>query len=193
MIVMKKMTRFLLLAMVPGLLLPASPVWADGNKITAGNPALLTDVGQGNNAMLIRAMLRRGNVIEFEMNELAGVDKLAGKKSLIIGVGASTKGLGAAGLDVAQEMGRLNALLEAAKKEKIPVIGVHIGGESRRGELSDQFIERVLRESDVFIVWTSGNEDGFFTRVAAEHRIDLRPVKNRLEARSVLESLFAKK
>jgi hypothetical protein len=185
------MKKSLFLFILPGLFLAAQAARAEAPATVAyENPVLLTDVGQGNNARLISAMLRRSKTVEVEIKELAGADQLDGKKTLIVGVGASTKGLGAAGLDVGQEMRRVDALLAAAKERGIPVIGVHVGGESRRGELSDQFNAQVLRRSDVFIVWKAGDEDGFFTRLARTHEVDLRVVDNRIEIGAIIESLF---
>lgn len=184
------MKTYLTLAVIAGLFMTAPITSAVASAPAMQNPALLVDIGLGNNARSINALLRRSPQIQAEMVELANASHLAGKKTLIIAVGASTKGLGAAGLDVGQETARTEALLSAAKEQGIPVIGVHSGGESRRGELSDQFNERVLRASSVFIVWEEGNRDGFFTRLAEANGVDLRIVPTRLGVGAELDKLF---
>ena len=184
------MKTLLLTAFAAILLMTAPATSAEAATGSVQNPVLLTDVGQGNNAKSIRALLRRSQKVQIEMEELARASHLEGKGTLVIAVGASTKGLGAAGLDIGQEMARLEELLAAAEAANIPVIGVHIGGESRRGELSDVFTTRVVRASKVMIVWDGGNQDGYFTNLAAAHSIDLRIVDNKMAVGSVLESLF---
>ena len=44
------------------------------------------------------------------------------------------------------------------------IIGLHIGGEARRGELSDRLLMR-LSLRDYFIVVEEGNKDGLFTKL----------------------------
>ena len=126
---------------------------------------LVTDVGQGNNAKIIRMLLKKSGIENVKLVELATIDDLDGIEMLIVGVGASTKGLGAAGLDVEAESQRAAELLTAADEQSIRVVGVHIGGKPRRGEISDSLNELVLNGSDVFVAWSDGNEDGFFTKL----------------------------
>jgi len=132
-----------------------------------GSGILVTDVGQGNNAKIIRMLLTKNGVEDVKFVELATPADLEGVEMLIVGVGASTKGLGAAGLNVEAESARATELLQAAKKRSIRIVGVHIGGKPRRGEISDSLNRLVLMASDVFVVWKDGNEDGFFSELAA--------------------------
>ena len=154
------------------------------------DPVLVTDVGQGNNARLVQVMLKRDGSVEFKSEAQAGVEMLEGRKTLIIGVGASTKGLGAAGLDADTELTRGKALIKAAKDQEIDIIGVHIGGPARRGELSDQFVEAVFRASDTFIAWEGGNKDGFLTKLAEETNIPYIQTKGKKEVGEKLVALF---
>lgn len=134
-------------------------------------PVFVTDIGQGNTARLIEVMLRRGgDKIKFDSKPLGTVKDLGEAKTLLIGVGGSTKGLGAAGLDATVETERMKALIETAKKAEISIIGVHMGGMPRRGELSDAFNRYVFEQSNLFILWKGGNEDGFFTRLEKEKK-----------------------
>ena len=61
-----------------------------------------------------------------------------GAKTVLLVLGASSKGLGAAGISAQGEIDRTNLLIAEAKKQGIKIIGLHIGGKSRRGEMSDE-------------------------------------------------------
>jgi hypothetical protein len=172
---------------------PASaPAADDPAAATCEFPALLVDVGQGNNAKLLQAVMRRNGAPEgsYTLKEVATEADLEGIKTLVIGVGASTKGLGAAGLDVATESARAKALMDAAKKAGIKVVGVHIGGIPRRGELSDTFNAQVLKGSDLFLFSEDGNEDGFFTRLAEAEEVPVLSVETKAQAPDLLKKLF---
>jgi hypothetical protein len=141
---------------------------ADGKKVNLPEfkqPVFVTDVGQGNTARLVEVMLRRGGKIQYKSEPLGSAKDLGDAKTLLIGVGGSTKGLGAAGLEAGAETERMKSLIEAARKNDMAIIGVHMGGMPRRGELSDPFNRHVFENSDLFILWEGGNEDGFFTRL----------------------------
>ena len=81
-------------------------------------------------------------------------------------VGGSSKGLGAAGIDKEQEIDRVKGLLDAAKSSGMKILVMHVGGEGRRGALSDAFIEVAVPYADALIVVDGGNEDGLFDRLA---------------------------
>lgn len=83
----------------------------------------------------------------------------------MIVIGGSSKGLGAAGISADAELERTKALLAEAKKRGMKIIGLHVGGEARRGELSDRFINEVVPSCDYFIVVEEGNKDGLFTKL----------------------------
>ena len=59
---------------------------------------------------------------------------------MVIAVGASVKGFGAAGITAETEMTRTAALLDAAEAAGVKIVGVHIGGAERRQGLSEQFL-----------------------------------------------------
>lgn len=161
---------------------------------TSALPILVTDVGQGNNAKLIAAMLKRLNLSQdaITTNELAKAGDLGNAKTLIVGVGASTKGLGAAGLNTAQEAERATQLLAAAREKKLRIVGVHLGGEARRGELSDTFNKQVLDASEEFIVWSGGNADGFFTKNAGA-KVKLITVEKKTDVGTKLQEILGLK
>ena len=59
---------------------------------------------------------------------ITGADLPDDCKTLILAVGGSSKGLGAAGIDADQELARTDALISAAKEKGIIVLALHTGG-----------------------------------------------------------------
>ena len=94
-------------------------------------------------------------------------------KTLILVLGASLKGLGAAGLDMNEEINRVKTLLAACESRNIPIICLHLGGQSRRGELSDKIINLFLTQAGLALVVLSGNQDELFTKICQTNNIPL--------------------
>lgn len=139
----------------------------------AREPAMLTSVGQGAEVFMVRTLLERAG-LEHSFNLWLEVRHLTDRyKTLILEVGGSAKGLGEAGISVAEEIGRAEALLARAAELELVVIVSHVGGEGRRGALSDPLIHSVAPAADYLIVVEAGNKDGFFTRIAAENAIPM--------------------
>ena len=153
-------------------------------------PYLLTDIGQGNGAKVVRALLKKQGIAP-DMKEMATAADLKGAKTLLVGFGASTKGLGAAGLDAEQEIKRAKELLDAARAAKVPVVAIHLGGTSRRGELSDRFNALVMDSADHAVVWKEGDGDGFFTKKAADRKITLKTVEQKNDAGEALKAILS--
>lgn len=135
-------------------------------------PIFITSSGQALDAFTIKTLLGRAGV-EAQYDPIVVADKLTGVKTLVIAMGASVKGFGAAGITAETEIARTKALIEAAKAAGIVIVGVHIGGEDRRGGISEQFVELVAPASDRLIVWKDGDADGYFAKLAADKDIPL--------------------
>jgi hypothetical protein len=151
-------------------------VWAQEAKFTAREPALLTTAGQSADLNMAKVLLDR-NKVALKVAPLAGADDLKDVGSLIIVIGGSTKGLGAAGINTDKEMARVEQLMAKAAAQKIPIIGMHIGGKARRGELSDKFVELVTPKSTFLMVVKEGDSDGYFSKVMADKKISGRIVE----------------
>ncbi len=124
----------------------------------------LTSVGQSPDAVMARVVFRK-LAVDVDYDALMKPEALAGQKVLVAVVGGSSKGLGAAGIDQDQEKARAIALIEAAKTKGIKVLVMHVGGEGRRGTLSDLFIEAVVPLADHLIVVEGADKDGLFSRL----------------------------
>lgn len=160
----------------------------DKSKFEA--PVLITSFGQSTDAAMLDNVMGRLDV-EYTYNATATADDVAGYKTIIITVGASTKGLGAAGISEADETARAEAFMEAVKSADCEVICCHIGGASRRGALSDAFADMVLTESSYVIVKEDGNADGKFTNYAKENDIPITLVNQTKNTVTVLTDLFS--
>jgi hypothetical protein len=173
------------------LLRLSAPAIADEVPVKSELPVLVTSSGQALDAFTLKTLLTRANV-ENNYDPLAKTDKLGGMKTLVIVMGASVKGFGAAGITADTEITRTRELLKAAKERKIPTIGVHIGGAARRDNLSMQFVEVVAPAVDYLVVWKDGNEDGYFTRIADERKVPLTTLNLPVEAGKTLAKSFGK-
>lgn len=133
----------------------------------AAKPAFVTTVGQSADIEMVKVLLDRA-AIPHKDNPQAKAGDLAasGAKTLLVVLGGSTKGLGAAGISADAEIERAKALIAEARKLGITIIGLHVGGEARRGQLSDRFIEAAAPACQYLIVVADGDKDGFITRLA---------------------------
>lgn len=126
----------------------------------------ITSVGQSPDGMMVKVLMKKLK-IEPDYEALMKNDMLGGHKVLIAVVGGSSKGLGAAGIDKDQEKARAVSLMEAAKSAGMKVLVMHVGGDGRRGDLSDEFIRAAVPLGDKIIVVKSGNADGIFGSLKA--------------------------
>ncbi len=185
------MKRILSLAALASLAVPVA--WSDPQALKAPiaeKPALLTSVGQSADVEMVKLLLERAGV-PHKVGPQAQAAELApsGAKTLIVVVGGSTKGLGAAGISAQAELERSRALLAEARKLGMSVLALHVGGEARRGELSDKFIKAVVPDSDYVIVVEGGDKDGFFGRLCGG-RIPLEKVERIAGAVEPLRKAF---
>jgi hypothetical protein len=135
-------------------------------------PILLTSGGQSADAQMVKTLLTRDK-IAFDLNLQATSAELDGHGAVLIVLGGSSKGLGAAKVSAEQESARITELLTAAHSKNIPVLALHIGGKNRRGALSDEFNKLGAQLADEIIVVAGGDEDGMFKGVAAEKKTSI--------------------
>lgn len=156
-----------LLAITTFLLTAAAAMAADFEK-----PITLTSIGQSADVQMVKALLKKAK-IDANFDKSVTKEGLKDEKTLILAIGGSSKGLGAAGIKVEDELERTEALIKGAKEKGIKIIGMHIGGAARRGELSDKFVNAAAPYADYLIVVEEGNKDGVFTKIAEEKNIPM--------------------
>jgi hypothetical protein len=152
-------------------------------------PVLITSAGQSADVRIAAVLAKRAG-LDAVLSKLATGTQLKGQKTLILTVGVSLKGLGAAGLDIEQERERIRLLIKEAEAEKIPVLCLHLGGEARRGTSTDLFIHEFVPLAARVIVVASGNGDGLFTRICKENNIPLVEVDKTASVLERLKNMF---
>lgn len=166
-------------------------VSAQEAKFSAQEPALITTAGQSADLNMVKVIFERSKVA-LKTAPLAGPDDLKDMKSLVIVIGGSTKGLGAAGIDAEKEMKRVEQLMTAAADRKIPIIGMHIGGKARRGELSDKFIDLVVPKVSFLMLIKEGDSDGYFSKMMASRKMNARVAEKLTELQEPIKALYGK-
>ncbi|WP_315119114.1 DUF6305 family protein [uncultured Clostridium sp.] len=159
------------------------------SEAVAEQPAVLTSVGQSADLEMVKALMDNAQ-LEYTMNKVIKGSELKDEKTLVLAVGGSSKGLGAAGIKAEDELARTEELIKAAKEKGMKVIAAHVGGENRRGELSDKFIKPAIENADYIIIVESGNKDGLFTNVASEKNIPMESVKSIADVMEPLKKAF---
>ena len=157
----------------------------------AEQPVLITSAGQSADYEMIKVVLEN-NEIAFTANMLASKDDFGDAKTLVVAIGGSSKGLGAAGIDADAELKRVEQLLSDAKDAGLTIIAAHIGGDGRRGQLGDRYIEPCVKASDYTVVVEAGNADGLFTRIALDNDIPIAIVPSITEVIPALGDAFIK-
>ena len=152
-------------------------------------PLLITSAGQ-NAEVQIAAVLAKRAGLNYTLSKQATAADLENMKTLVLVLGTSLKGLGAAGLDIDKERDRVIALIAAAQKIQIPLFCLHLGGEARRGQQTDDLIAEVLPLARMLIVVKSGNSDGFFTKLCQSKNIPLIEVEKTADAQGPLQKAF---
>jgi hypothetical protein len=170
-----------------GMIGPAAPMAQPA--FTSPPPVAITSCGQSPDAYTVSLLSKRAK-IEHTFDNVLKPAALASVKTLVIVMGGSAKGLGEAGIDDKGELARVAQLLTKAKELGVKVLAVHVGGESRRGPLSDKFIDPVVAKADFVLATEDGNKDGAFTKAAKARNIPLVIVKRVAEAGPALKAVI---
>ena len=184
-------------------------------------PVLTTSAGQSADATTLNVILEQADVMYdycdvpivdmlksgvglggrmssegFHVEILTDLEKFPEKtayQSMIFAIGDSLKGMGASGLTVGDELKRLKSIIQYCKENKIFIIALHVGGESKRGASgsnNEKMIDAVAPFADYIIVVEDSNKDGRFTKIAKEKNIPLSEVKYALGIVELMESVF---
>ena len=169
---------------------------------TFETPAFIASVGQSAGAQQARVLAMRAG-LEFTFEARPAPERLEGHETLSVVLGASTKGLGAAGVDMDAEIAWATGLFEKARELGMSIVAMHIEGGTRRGPSSDRVNTTFAPLVDHLIVkgaapgqeWTeaeeaNGNADGLFTDIGAEHGIPVTYITRTLDAVGALQQLF---
>ena len=170
------------------LVLLAAPIAAA--EVTFERPGIVTSIGQSSDVAIVKVMLNTQLKLGLDYKPTAQAADLAGIKTLVVVIGASTKGLGAAGLDMVREIERTIALLKAAREKGVRVLALHTGGEARRGKTSNDLVNLVVPESDYVVVVAGGNKDKLFNTLAAKRNTPVVEVEKTAAAGNAVKAVF---
>jgi len=175
---------------------------ASTDPVTFDQPVLIASIGQSAGAQQARILAMKAG-LDFTFEQRPSADMLDGNATLIVVLGASSKGLGAAGVDMDGEIAWATELVEAARELEMRIIAMHIEGGARRGPSSDLATTTFAPLADHIVVkgsnpeaeWTEseeadGNADGLFTTIAMENEIGITYIAKTLDAVEVLQQLF---
>jgi len=183
-----KLVRIIIIGLAASLI--AAAAFAAPPLPKGKAPAFITSFGQSQDANFVNVLAGR--------IKLERVYKVVGETSdpgwngagtVIAVIGGSSKGLGSAGLNVNTEKSRCDALMKSAREQKKLIIGMHIGGESRRGTTSEVFTP-YAGDVDYMIVKSDGNQDGYFTKLCADKKVPLYIIENTKELEGILKEIF---
>jgi hypothetical protein len=180
-----------LLVVVCVVLMISTAAWGANPPLPkAEGPAFTTSFGQSQDSNFVSILSRRIKLENVHKN-LGNPDgpDWDNAKTVIAVIGGSGKGLGAAGLGVPVEIKRCDSIIAAAKAQKKYIIGMHIGGEDRRGPNSQDFVP-YAGSVDFMIVRADGNKDDYFTKLCNEKGIPLYIIENTKEVEGVLKQIF---
>ena len=152
-------------------------------------PVFVTSFGQSTDAAMLDTVMKRIGV-DYVYNATATADAIKGYKTVVIAVGASTKGLGAAGISEAEETARAREIMDYIKANDVEVICCHIGGSARRGTLSDLYADMVMDESSLIVLKEDANFDYKFTKYAEEHNKPISLIYATKDALTVFTEIF---
>lgn len=203
------------------VLLFASLLMAQTDLPKAKLPVLTTSAGQSADATTLNVILEQADVMYdycdvptvamlksgvglggetsgegFHVEIMTDLEKFPEKtayRSMIFAIGASLKGMGASGLTVDDELKRLKSIIQYCKENKIFIIALHVGGESKRGASgsnNEKMIDAVAPFADYIIVAEDGNKDGRFTRIAKDKGVPISQVKYALGIVELMEAVY---
>jgi hypothetical protein len=199
----------------------SAPILAETEVPKAQQPILTTSAGQSPDVTTVNIVLDEAG-ITYDYCDVPTVDMieagvgLAGKesgpgfhvevhtdlenyptgtpyKTVIFAIGASLKGMGASGLTVDAEVNRLKKIIDYCKEKGIFIIGVHVGGTSKRGAPgsdNERMIDAVAPYADYLIVTRDGNQDGRFTTIAENKGIPMSEVEYALDLVDIFKQVF---
>lgn len=150
----------------------------------------LTTVGQSDTNIVGNVLNKAGATGSYTLEAMLRASDVAEGSVVLLTLGSSSKGLGAAGVDEAHEKARAEEFAAAAKAGKFTLVLFHVGGTTRRGTSSDPIIEAAFPGSAACFVVAEGNTDKFFTNLASKNSVKLYSVEKTLGLVDYAKGLF---
>ncbi len=162
-------------------------------EILLEEPVIVTSAGQSPGALQFTVVAKMVSLAyKFDKLYKAEDVDMSQFKTFVIVVGASGKGLGAAGIDIEVEINRVLALAREAKDNGLKIVICNLEGASRRGESSDKIVTTLAPLASVYFVKSDANEDGFFTNLSEEAGVPMATFEMTVGLKDVLAQYFGK-
>lgn len=220
---MEKFSKIFGLMVFVGFIFLSFPCWGgEENVPTAQLPVLITSAGQSADLNTLNVIMNQAK-IKFDYCDVPTVEMLKSGvglgdkqskegfhveiktdlekykkgtpyKTIIFAIGASLKGMGASGLTIDSEIKRLKELIDYSKKNKILIVAIHAGGESKRGASgsdNEKMIDAVAPFADYLIAVKDSNKDGRFSKITQEKEIPFTEVNYALNIVQLMKQVFA--
>ena len=158
--------------------------------IAEGKTSYLTTVGQADADIVNNVFKKAGLGTAYTNNNMLSASDVEDGAVVLLTLGASSKGLGAAGVDEDHEEARAAEFAAAAAQGKFTLILFHVGGTPRRGASSDPIIEAAFPGAKACFVVSTGNADGFFTNLASTNNVDLYAIAKSVDLVNYAKGLY---
>ncbi len=161
-------------------------------KVNFEQPIMITSGGQSPGALQMKVLAKSAK-LDYAFEKTISADEFgAGNfKTLIIVIGASGKGLGAAGIDIDAEVARVEGLAAFAKENGIKVALFQLEGAARRGTSTDLIIDVLAPYADAVFFKADGNEDGKFTQLESDYPVFFESFEKTSDVKGILTSNFS--
>ena len=176
------------------LLLISAGAWAQATIPTAKAPVIQIAPGLAPEIEMIKILGSRAKLALTSNATAVPADlEKGGKKAyetLIIVIGGSGKGLGAAGVSIDDEVKRAKDLIAKAKQLGMYIIGIHVGGPDRRGPNTEALLPTELPSLNYLIVRKDGDADGVFAKAVKDYKYFITYVEKTTELQDLLKKIF---
>jgi hypothetical protein len=186
MTVIKKIATLILIIMT---IIPNNVI-AFEKAVFPKEPVLITSLGQNPDGLMVRVVLSKIG-IENDYLELASDADLNHRyHSVVMAVGVSYKGMGAAGLNYNDEINRTRKLVCEAVKKDCPIILAYFGENPGREKRTHQLIKLVAPRSDYIIAKRNETNDKYFTEISRDNKITLLSVDNLAQLENIFKNIY---
>jgi len=154
-------------------------------------PVAMTSPGYSPEIAVVNMMVKLKKLdLGMESDPALEPEGLKGKKTLIFIIGASGKGMGAAGVQIEGESERAKKLIAECRGKGIKIIGMHLGGADRTGQNAQVMIDLITPKCDYVVIRADGDVNGLFTNICSKYKVPLTKIGKTTDVIDVLIALF---
>lgn len=153
----------------------------------------ITSIGQSSDMSEYKeVVLDNIDYLDYTMDSLLKPSSVEKGGVVLLFVGCSIKALAASELTIDDELSRASEYVKMSEDNDITLICIHIGGASRRGATSDQFINALFPNSNMNIYLDKGNSDNLLSDLSNNNKVPCYEISSTLMLSRVTELLYSK-